>query len=110
MMESRVDVYKFIKKAYTVRSNYFHGKSSISKIPLIEISAKLDNIIRWILIRVITKDKKVFLQTVKNGIQDAFLDLMLGAIPLIEKLLKSAPRLITSLGADFGSLIIRTAL
>jgi hypothetical protein len=61
----RLDIFRFIKKVYNVRSKYFHGKNldkdkTFEKIP--EMLLRLDGITRTIFKRIILEDSETFLK------------------------------------------------
>lgn len=62
--DSRKTTYKLMKAAYTVRSNYFHGKPSDKKLTLaklIELLEQLDTLTRKVLTKAIMEDSAIFL-------------------------------------------------
>jgi hypothetical protein len=62
--EGRRASYKLMKAAYTVRSNYFHGKASDKKLTLaklLELAEQLDSLTRKVLTKVILEDSAIFL-------------------------------------------------
>jgi hypothetical protein len=62
--EQRLTTYRLMKEAYTVRSNYFHGKASDKKqtlAKLIDLLKRLDALTRQVLTKAIMEDAEVFL-------------------------------------------------
>ena len=63
--EDRVDIFKLIKEAYSVRSRFFHGKESDEKTTLLKLNEmlkRLDSLTRHILTKVILEDSETFLK------------------------------------------------
>jgi len=63
--EERMEMFKFVKKVYNVRSRYFHGKDldkdkTFEKVP--EMLKKLDSITRVIFKKIILDDSETFLK------------------------------------------------
>lgn len=66
--EERVYLKKLVTKAYNIRSRYIHGnalskddmKSDFKKEKLQEVAAKIDNVLRIILIKIILCDHEIF--------------------------------------------------
>lgn len=74
--EQRRTTYKLIKEAYTVRSNFFHGKASDKKqtlAKLITLLERLDDLTRKVLTKAIMQDAEIFLH---NDIEPYFTGLL----------------------------------
>jgi hypothetical protein len=77
--DERLDIFKFIKKVYNVRSRYFHGKDldkdkTFEKVP--EMLLRLDGITRTILKRIILEDSEIFLKN-ETDLENYFTTLIL---------------------------------
>lgn len=62
----RIEIFKLIKEAYTIRSKYFHGQELPTKYKSAEVlrtlSLNIDILTRKVLLKVITQDSQVFLE------------------------------------------------
>ena len=64
-LENKIEIFKRVKEAYSVRSKFFHGQAikggSIEKMQ--EISVSIDDIVRVVLHKVIFEDSELFLSS-----------------------------------------------
>ena len=89
-------IFKTVLLGYNIRSKFLHGQKfssekEIEKTALIDLSRKIDDILRKVLVKAINKDYEIFIDYVKED-KDSFFNKLVFELPFERKYIKKSKK------------------